>query len=218
MAFVGRRYSRNTHTYVYLIALNVNCINHVNSKGRYGQYQAKQIAEEMLSIVKQYLNKSENRVKKDILTFGVSAMEILGNIALKEGTEESVKQAVKHFEMALHLISTFSLNGHYDTSGIKNIMAVAKSRYEKVNPEEKLIHARELYENRVKKYGQEDINTIRSGIVLARSLKYTRHGIEAERLVKKLIAVSKRVHGPDHAITKRAELEGKLEILIVSDI
>ena len=36
------------------------------------------------------------------------------------------------------------------------------------------------------------------------ALKKAGRGIEAERLLTKLVVISKRVHGPDHVITKRA--------------
>ena len=40
---------------------------------------------------------------------------------------------------------------------------------------------------------------------LATTLEKAHHSIEAERLLTKLVAISKRVHGPDHNVTKEAE-------------
>jgi len=61
------------------------------------------------------------------------------------------------------------------------------------------------YKRNVEKWGQEEISTIRSGVNLANALKKARRGIESERLLTKLVAISKRVHGPDHPITKSAK-------------
>ena len=52
----------------------------------------------------------------------------------------------------------------------------------------------------------EAIYTIQSGINSGCSLKNTRHGVEAERLLTYLAAKSHRVHGPAHGVTNRAEL------------
>ena len=52
----------------------------------------------------------------------------------------------------------------------------------------------------------EAIYTIQSGINSGCSLKNTRHGVEAERLLTYLAAKSHRVHGPAHSVTNRAEL------------
>ena len=44
--------------------------------------------------------------------------------------------------------------------------------------------------------------TIRAGILLAYVLVNAHHRIEAERLVTKLAATSRRFHGPEHECTK----------------
>ena len=98
----------------------------------------------------------------------------------------------------------------------ENNIALAKSEYEgnKANEEQKLEKSRALYELSLKQYGQENSYTIRNGIDLAIDLSRAKivgcipdakRIIEAERLLTKVAAISKRVHGPDHNVTEEAE-------------
>ena len=67
------------------------------------------------------------------------------------------------------------------------------------------MNARALYELSVKEHGQEAINTIDMGVMLAICLHESLHWIEAMRLMAKLVAISKRIHGADHKTTKEAQ-------------
>ena len=62
-----------------------------------------------------------------------------------------------------------------------------------------------LYDNFVKEYGQESTNAIQAGSLLANALIGMYRSIEAERLLTKLSVICKRLHGPQHDITRQAE-------------
>ena len=131
-----------------------------------------------------------------------------GHIALDEGTEESARRAVVHFEKDLKVCEAIG-----DDDGIaaaKNNIARARSKYEgDRNNHELLKTSRELYELRVTKHGEEHENTIDAGKIYALRLRNADRREEARELLMKLLATSKQVFGSDHTITTDIESELK---------
>jgi len=126
-----------------------------------------------------------------------------GQIALKEGTEESARRTVAHFEKYLKVCKTIS-----DDEGIVNAkanIAIAKSIYEDNNSEELLEASRELYELRIAELGEESEYTIWAGRSYAIDLQNANRGDEARELLMKLLATSKLVLGSHHNVTKEVE-------------
>jgi hypothetical protein len=128
-----------------------------------------------------------------------------GCIALYEGTEESARRAVVHFEQYLRVNE-----GIGDAKGIavaKRNIAVAKSKYKGGNNNEELLKAsKELYEIGVAKYGEEHEYTICAGKNYAVALQNANRGDEARELLTKLLATSKQTFGSHHNITKDIRL------------
>jgi hypothetical protein len=125
-----------------------------------------------------------------------------GRIALDEGTEESARRAVSHFEKDLKVCKAIS-----DADGVvtaKGFIAYAKSKYEgDSNNNEELMKAnKELYELRIAEDGEENEYTIDAGIDYAINLRKANRGDEARELLTKLLVTSKQVFGPHHNITK----------------
>jgi hypothetical protein len=127
-----------------------------------------------------------------------------GRIALSEGTEESARRAVAHFENQLEVNESIG-----DVEGIaiaKANIAYAKSKYEVGNNNEEVLKAsQELYEMRIAEYGEESEYTIDAGIIYALRLQTANCREEAGELLMKLLATSKQVFGSDHNITKSVE-------------
>jgi hypothetical protein len=115
-----------------------------------------------------------------------------GRIALDEGTEESARRAVAHFEKALKVNESIC-----DDQGIataKGNIALAKSKYESGNYNEELLKtSQELYELRIAKFGAKDEYTIRTGRIYAINQHKANRGDEARDLLTKLLATSKQV-------------------------
>ena len=63
----------------------------------------------------------------------------------------------------------------------------------------------EIYKLNLHTKGMNSEDTILSGVLYAQSLWDDNHCIEAERLVAKLATISRRVHGPEHKTTMKAE-------------
>jgi hypothetical protein len=146
--------------------------------------------------------------------FEAYAHNVHGRIALDEGTEESARRAVVHFEKYLKVSKAIG-----DDDGIataKSNIATAKSKYEGDNNNEELLKAsQEVYELRVATDGEEVSVTIRAGKKYAIELQNANRGGEANELLMKLLATSKQVFGSDHNITKEIAL--KLEEIKVAN-
>jgi len=67
-----------------------------------------------------------------------------------------------------------------------------------VNASTLLQGTRHNYEFALKTYGSTSETTLRSGFNYVRELVQAHRGIQAERLIVKLAAISRRVHGPEH--------------------
>jgi hypothetical protein len=133
--------------------------------------------------------------------FEADAYTTHGRIALKEGTEESARRAVVHFEKSLEVFKAIGNDEGVATA--KTNIAIAKSKYKGGNNNEELLKAsRELYELRVSEYGKEHENTILAGKIHAIDLQNANCREEARELLMKLHATSKQVFGPHHNITK----------------
>ena len=130
-----------------------------------------------------------------------------GRLAFNEGTEESVRRAVTHFEDQLEVFEAIGVDDGIATA--KSNIAFAKSMYEGVNHEEMLKASRELYELRIAEFGDDDGDTIDAGKSYAVDLHNANRGVEARELLTELLATSKKVLGPHHNTTKgvAAQLE-----------
>ena len=137
--------------------------------------------------------------------FKAAAYNDLGRIALYEGTEESARRAVVHFEKYLKVSE--AIGNDEGVASAKSNIALAKSKYEDGNNNEDLLKtSQDTYELRVADYGEGNILTIDSGAIYAVNLQKANHGDEARELLTKLLVTSKQVLGSDHQTSKRLHL------------
>ena len=134
--------------------------------------------------------------------FEANAHGFHGRIALDEGSEESARRAVVHFERKIELSKAIG-----DDEGVataKRNIAQAKSKYEggRNSTEELLKASQELYELRVAKHGEGNLLTIDSGVIYAVNLQKANRGNEARDFLAKVLETSKQVLGSDHSTTK----------------
>ena len=139
--------------------------------------------------------------------FQANAHNVHGYIALNEGTEESAKRAVVHFEKGRVLLE--AIGNELGLAVAKSNIALARSKYKSGNNEEFLKASRELYELRVAEFGEGNEYTICAGKNYALGLRKANRGGEGREFLTKLLATSKQVLGPHHNTTKgfAAELE-----------
>jgi hypothetical protein len=201
--FVRRKYPDDTQKQVE--SLNVKLRALMNMFIRLQPRQKREIgvtANVLLSLIDR-MKGEESLLPIRYSRFESYAYGVHGSIAFDEGTEESARRAVTHFENQLEVCEAIG-----DDDGIataKRIIAIAKSKYESCNSEELLKASQEVYELRVTKYGDEHENTIISGKSYALRLQTANRGDEAKELLMKLLATSKQVFGSDHNITKSVE-------------
>jgi hypothetical protein len=135
--------------------------------------------------------------------FEAHAHNVHGYIAIKEGTDESARRAVAHFENQLEVSKSI---GNARAAFAKRNIAYAKSMYESGNNNEEVLKAsQEIYKLRIAEIGDENEFTISAGRQYAIDLHNANRGREARELLTKLLATSKQVLGPHHKTTKRVE-------------
>ena len=130
--------------------------------------------------------------------FAAIAHNALGRIALDEGTEESARRAVTHFEEYLEVYEAIGDAG--DIAVAKRNIAIAKTIYEDDNSEEVLEESQEVYELRIAELGEESECKL-----YAINLQKANREEEARELLTKLLATSKQTFGSHHNVTKDVE-------------
>ena len=127
-----------------------------------------------------------------------------GYIALNEGTEESAKRALTHFEKQLKVYEAIGNVDGIATAKSNIVLAKTKCKGGK-NNEESFKAFKELYESYVSEYGEDSDYTICAGEKYAIELVKAFRGDEARELLTKLLATSKQVLGLHHETTKMVE-------------
>ena len=69
--------------------------------------------------------------------------------------------------------------------------------------EEEIKQKRISYEKTKSKYGEDSRSAIDDAISLALVLMEMRRGLEGQRVFERQLSVCRRVHGPDHQLTRR---------------
>jgi len=164
---------------------------------------SKHLASRILSMIRQ--RKTEHIVEASIY-------ENLGRVTLSEGTKESAKAALGYFEKCRDIYKAI---GHFaGVTTAEGCIAIAKYKYEGEisinNDHEWLKQCSHLYVTYLERLGIEAKETINAGVTLAIVLKKALHGIEPQRLITRLVPLTKRINGPDHLVTQRANLVHKI--------
>lgn len=160
-------------------------------------YEVKEVAIKIFSMID--LMKAENTSPTNyILQIEAHAYNQLGHIALREGTTDGVRRAMGYFEKGRDIFN--SIDDAEQAADAERNLALAMSEYEGQHTSE----ARILF-TKLAAVRQENMATVYEGVNLGIELKDAHCGIEAERLLSKLVAVSKHDFGPDHEITREAE-------------
>jgi hypothetical protein len=136
------------------------------------------------------------------------AYYMLGEILLRDKSEESNKLAITHFRTARAIFILFAMTDmvkrmdtmiSMDTANGRTISALSA-----VN-NSILQNMRNMYERNLNTWGMGSEVTIQSGFNYVRMLGNHYHCIEAERLAAKLATISCQVHGPHHKTTIKAD-------------
>eukprot|EP00579_Thalassiosira_antarctica_P003118 CAMPEP_0201905878 /NCGR_PEP_ID=MMETSP0902-20130614/56732_1 /ASSEMBLY_ACC=CAM_ASM_000551 /TAXON_ID=420261 /ORGANISM="Thalassiosira antarctica, Strain CCMP982" /LENGTH=512 /DNA_ID=CAMNT_0048440001 /DNA_START=63 /DNA_END=1601 /DNA_ORIENTATION=+ len=206
VTFVERKYpDKQCPLHLEALVLKLETLRNMASRLQPKQKQeVKKIASNVLFMAEKMKKKYSSLPKRIILAEAVT-YSILGRFIFLEGTEESFKAAVVCFEKCRDANEAIG-----NTSGItlaETYLAYAKSKCEggsQVSIETVLEKLQQVYEHRVEIFGENAPWTLSAGVDFALTLEKANRLLEAERLLTKLAVISKRVHGPDHQLTKKA--------------
>jgi hypothetical protein len=210
--FVRGQYPDDTERQVEALYLKLRALNSM-------LYRLQPVQKKEAGVIADVLLSLIDRMKNDApLAYRYSQMEAHaynthGLLALHEGSEESARRAVVHFEKSLQVVEAIG-----DDDGIataKRNIAIARSKYDDdgSNNEEVLKASQEMYELRLAQSGDNNEYTIIAGKSYAFNLQKANRWGEARELLMKLLATSKQVFGSDHSITKGIEATLKQELL-----
>jgi hypothetical protein len=204
VSFVRRQYPRDTEKQVVSLFVKLCAFDSMFERLQPVQKrEAGVTANVMISLI--------DRMKEDVspLPERYSQIEsyahgIHGRIALAEGTEESARKAVVHFEKLLEVSE--AIDNYQGIANAKANIAYARSKYEGGRNNEELLKAnQELYELRAAELGEEHEYTIIAGKNYALRLRQANRGEEARELLMKLLVTSKQVLGPHHNTTQEID-------------
>jgi hypothetical protein len=207
VSFVRRQYPDDTRMQVESLHLKLCALDNLLDRLKPVQKREAGITANVLLSLIDRMKGDASPLSRRYSQFQSDAYNVHGCIAFDEGTEESARRAVVHFEMDLKVCKAIS-----NVEGIlfaKSNIRLAKSMYEEVerNTEEELTANQEVYELRVAELGEENEYTIDAGVDYARDLHNANRRKEARELLIKLLATSKQVLGSHHNMTKEVELE-----------
>jgi len=202
--FVRRQYPHNTPKQVEALFVKLRALQSMLDRLQPVQKREFGVTANVLLSMIDRMKGEVSPLPRRYSRFEAIAHNAHGRIALDEGTEESARRAVAHFEKYLKVCKTIG-----DDEGIANAkgkIAIAKSKYDcGNNTEEVLKSTHDVYEIRIAEYGEEHEYTILAGINYAIALWNAKRGEEARELLMKLLATSKQVLGPHHSTTKEVE-------------
>jgi hypothetical protein len=205
VSFVRRQYPNDTQMQVEALFVKLRAFDSMIDRLQPVQKkEAGVTANVLLSLIDRMKNDALSPLPMCYSQMEADAYTTHGRIAFDEGTEESARRAVAHFEKSLQVFEAIGDAGRIATA--KSNIAFSKSKYEGGNNNEELLKAsQDLYELRIAEDGEEHYYTIISGKNYAINLRKANRGDEARELLTKLLATSKQVFGSDHNITKEIE-------------
>jgi hypothetical protein len=203
VSFVRKQYPGDTYKQVEAIEVKLRALDSVFESLQPRQKREFGVtADVLLSLIDRM--KADAPLPRRYSEIEANVYDTHGCIALNEGTEESARRAVVHFENQLKVNE--SIGNAEGVATAKANIAYTKSKYEGGNNNEEMLKAsQELYELRIVELGEESEHTIDAGRIYALDQLTANCGDEARELLTKLLATSKRVLGPHHNVTKDIE-------------
>jgi hypothetical protein len=169
VSFVRRQYPHDTQKQVESLHLKLRALSSMFERLQPVQKREAGVTANVLLSLIDRMRANVSPLPERYSEFEADAYNTHGGIALDEGTEESARRALAHFENQLKVREAI---GHAVGIAIaKRNIAIAKSMYEGGSNEELLKTSQDLYELRVAKLGEEHENTIIAGTNYARRLR-----------------------------------------------
>ncbi|KAL9185837.1 hypothetical protein ACHAXT_003614 [Thalassiosira profunda] len=180
--------------------------------------EAEEAGKKCLSLAEMMKCKPDHSLSiETIVNIETCVFGMLGDLSLRSRTVEGDQKALQCFERAQSLlrglpdsllVDSHSLSfladlemkiGQLKTKPQENVTAYKKRNSDAVSK------LRQAYEASVLEYGEDSFFAITQGEGLARCLKNANCGIASERMLRKILLLSRRVLGHEHPDTRRIE-------------
>lgn len=204
--FVEREFAGAQHGFLFTNALTCRLVV-LDVKNENDRCEGEEVISKMLSTIEAMKHTEQHRshlLHPDATkAFEGHANANIATFYHKIGSDDSLQKAKIHFQKAKSVFEE-----EQDTLGVMTINNLIENVEAEINGERKFItqaisSSLELqkFQLFVKEFGADDNTTIEAGVQLALAMWKEFRTIEAERLLTKLIARSRLVHGEGHDCT-----------------
>lgn len=203
VSFVEREFSHDNMMILRALIHRVRVLDVDNEADR---AEGDQICFKMNSIIDEMKGyHSQCEWSGELMKMEAVVLYVTGLFYMKIGTEESLQEALEYFESAIYLLKLLGdeMNILSAQRNIAKIEATFNGGDDIISHDEgkDLLLSLRQYQYWLGKLGEQHPITIRRGELLAHALYCSNQGVAAERLLTKLAATSRQVHGPAHNCT-----------------
>lgn len=216
--FTERQYKDVSCGYLHLHTLS-NRLTVIDPKTKMAdKAEGEENCTKILSIIEEMKSNhylSQNWKELSYIYTEAAGYGAVGSFYMRVDTEESLKKAKQYLEKGRDI---------FREMGDEMPMLIAEKKIASI--ESKISGEEILCVNTLQKIhvylkrtiGETDPQTIGAGADVAEALCLSYHSIEAERMLRKLVETSRRVHGMEHEITKRtmAYLQRMKERIVIT--
>lgn len=202
-------YEENFFFWVLAEAHNVKLIALRQTPGIFGKHEGEIALKHARMIISITQLRFGAGAPERILYLEAVAYDCIGCFTATKSTKENLSEAVKYYEKSRDLFKQIGLTSNVRQEADKVFNTKAVLQGDDVSAGQTVRNIEYMYEHAVKSHGEEHPVTISTGIKLAEFLKRSQRWLEADRLLMKLFAISRRVHGTDHQVFKEAEAKFK---------
>ena len=205
VSFVEREFS---HDYMMILRALIHRVRVLDTKKDADRAEGDQICFKMVSIIQEMKtnHSSQGDRSGEFLKMEAIVLYVIGLFHRNVGSEESLQEALEYFGSALYLFTL--LGDEINVLSVKKNIAKLEAEFngDEISDDEgnDLEFSHRQYEYWLEKLGEQHPITIRRGELLAHALYSSNQGVAAERLLAKLAAASRQVHGPTHNCTLSA--------------
>jgi len=192
VVFVKRNYADNIHYNLEALLLKLECFNRKGTEGL-------AIGSKMISMINQLKKGKPPPPPKGRILFGIEP-QVYNSMGIIHMNTDNCEESVRCFQKYLKLCREVNLS--VANAEVNLDYAMRRLNGQNVISSEKSIENLKIVYDMYR--GKDSIDALRHGnLYLKELLKVIIHGVEVERLLMELSAMSRRVLGPDHEETKK---------------
>ncbi len=207
VSFVEREFSHDDMLYLRALIHRVRVLLDAETEKDADRAEGHQICYKMDSLIDELKRQhSQQEWSGEFMKMEAVIKYVIGLFHMNSGTEDDLQEALEYFSSAIYLFTLIGDELHI-LSAKKNIAKIdARFNGKETSSDEgnDLEFNQRQYKYWLEKLGEQHPISIRRGELLAHALYCSNQGVATERLLTKLAAVSRQVHGPTHNCTLSA--------------